>query len=55
MDVQFTPEQEYRLAQIAYLEGIEPAQLVQDAALRLIEEDARLVEVTEGSLVISEL
>jgi len=49
MDVQFTPEQEYRLAQIAYLEGIEPAQLVQDAALRLIEEDARLVEVREPS------
>jgi hypothetical protein len=49
MEVQFTPEQEYRLAQIAYSEGVAPAQLVQHAALRLIEEDARLVEVTETS------
>jgi hypothetical protein len=50
MEVQFTPEQESRLAQIAYLEGVAPAQLVQDAALRLIEEDARLVEVSETNV-----
>jgi predicted transcriptional regulator len=41
MEVQFTPEQEAQLAQIASVEGIAPARLVQDAALRLIEDDAR--------------
>ena len=41
MEVQFTPEQESKLAQIANVEGVAPARLVQDAALRLIEEDAR--------------
>ena len=40
MEVHFTPEQEARLAQIASLEGVEPSRLVQDAALRLIEDDA---------------
>jgi predicted transcriptional regulator len=41
MEVQFTPEQEARLAEIASIEGKAPALLVQDAALRLIEDDAR--------------
>jgi predicted transcriptional regulator len=41
MEVQFTPEQEARLAQIASIEGVPPARLVQDAALRLIEDDVR--------------
>jgi predicted transcriptional regulator len=41
MEVQFTPEQEARLSQIASVEGIEPARLVQDAALLLIEDDKR--------------
>jgi predicted transcriptional regulator len=41
MEVQFTPEQEARLGQIASLEGIEPARLVQHAALLLIEDDQR--------------
>jgi predicted transcriptional regulator len=41
MEVQFTPEQEARLAEIANAEGKAPALLVQDAALRLIEDDAR--------------
>jgi hypothetical protein len=49
MEVQFTPEQESRLAEIAFFEGIAPDQLVRHAALRLIEEDARLVEVSEAS------
>jgi predicted transcriptional regulator len=39
MEVQFTPEQEVRLGQIASVEGIEPSRLVQDAALLLIEDD----------------
>jgi predicted transcriptional regulator len=41
MEVQFTPEQEAQLAQIADVEGVAPSRLVQDAALRLIEDDAR--------------
>ena len=59
MEVQFTPEQEERLARIAGVEGVAPARLVQDAALRLIEEDAddledlriaeqRLIELRAG-------
>ena len=39
MEVQFTPEQEARLGQIASVEGVAPARLVQDAALLLIEDD----------------
>jgi len=41
MEVQFTPEQEARLGQIASAEGVAPARLVQDAALLLIEDDER--------------
>jgi hypothetical protein len=41
MEIQFTPEQEAHLARIARDEGVAPAQLVQEAALRLIEDDSR--------------
>jgi predicted transcriptional regulator len=41
MEVHFTPEQEAQLAQLANLEGVAPAQLVQDAALRRLEGDAQ--------------
>jgi predicted transcriptional regulator len=41
MEVQFTTEQEAKLGQIASMEGIAPARLVQDAALLLIEDDER--------------
>jgi predicted transcriptional regulator len=41
MEVQFTPEQEARLGQIASVEGVAPARLVQSAALMLIEDDER--------------
>jgi len=40
MEVHFTPEQEARLSQIANYLGTATEQLVQDAALRLVEEDA---------------
>jgi predicted DNA-binding protein len=49
MEVQFTPEQEARLAEIASLVGKAPALLVQDAALRLIEDEARGAGSTETS------
>jgi len=39
MEVQFTPEQEIRLEQIASVEGVAPARLVQSAALLLIDDD----------------
>ena len=41
MELHFTPEQEAQLAQIANQEGTDVAQLVNGAALRLLEEDAR--------------
>jgi predicted transcriptional regulator len=41
MEVHFTHEQEARLLKIATHEGIDPAQLVKEAALRLLEDDTR--------------
>jgi len=49
MEVSFTPEQEAQLAQIAAIAGTEPERLVKDAALRLLQEDARFrAAVREG-------
>jgi predicted transcriptional regulator len=39
--VHFTPEQEARLAQIARSAGTGPESLVKEAALRLLQDDAR--------------
>ena len=44
MEVQFTAEQEAQLAQLATKAGTDAAQLVKDAVLRLLEDDARFVE-----------
>ena len=41
MEVRFTPEQEEQLSKIAAHEGIHTEELVRDAALRLLEDDAR--------------
>jgi len=41
MEVHFTPEQEARLSQLAASVGTDPERLVKDAALRLLDEDAR--------------
>jgi predicted transcriptional regulator len=41
MEVHFTPEQEAQLSQIATKSGIDAERLVKDAALRLLQEDAR--------------
>jgi predicted transcriptional regulator len=41
MEVHFTREQEARLMKIATHEGIDPAQLIKEAALRLLEDDTR--------------
>ena len=49
MEVHFTAEQEARLAQIATKSGTDPEHLVMDAALRLLEEEARFrAAVREG-------
>ncbi|HYL73796.1 MAG TPA: hypothetical protein VEU96_06300 [Bryobacteraceae bacterium] len=49
MEVHFTPEQEAQLSQIATKTGTDPECLVKDAALRLLEEDARFrAAVREG-------
>jgi predicted transcriptional regulator len=41
MEVHFTAEQEERLASIATREGVDPQELVKDAALKLLEDDAQ--------------
>jgi len=43
MEVRFTPEQEAQLSQIANQAGIDAEQLVKDAALRVVEEDAEFL------------
>ena len=49
MEVHFTPEQEAQLAQIATTTGTDAERLVKDAALRVLEEDARFrAAVREG-------
>ena len=49
MEVHFTPEQEAQLARIATTVGTDAERLVKDAALRLLEEDARFrAAVREG-------
>jgi predicted transcriptional regulator len=41
MEVHFTAEQEARLATIANREGVDPHELVKDAALKLLEDDGQ--------------
>ncbi len=41
VEVHFTPEEEAQLSQVAAHAGKDAEQLVKDAALRLLEEDAR--------------
>lgn len=49
MEVHFTPEQEAQLSQIANHSGTDVEQLMKDAALRLLQEDASFHEsVTRG-------
>jgi predicted transcriptional regulator len=50
MEVHFTPEQEAQLARIAAKEGTDAERLVKDAALRLLEEDARFRAAVEKGI-----
>lgn len=51
MEVQITPEQEARLAQLASKAGTDAAHLVKNAILRLLEGDAAVASVPSGSVV----
>jgi predicted transcriptional regulator len=42
MEVQFTPEQEAQISQIAQYHGTPADQLVKQAALRMLDEDAEI-------------
>jgi predicted transcriptional regulator len=42
MEVQFTPEQEAQISQIAHYNGTPAEQLVKQAALRMVEEHAEI-------------
>ena len=48
MEIQFTPEQEAQLAQIATQEGTDAERLVKDAAMRLLEDARFRAAVREG-------
>ena len=50
MEVRFTPEQEAQLSEIASQAGIDPERLVKDAALRLLERDARFRAAVQKGL-----
>ena len=51
MEVHFTPEQEAQLAQIATNAGTDAERLVKDAALRLLQEDARFRAAVRKGIV----
>ncbi len=54
MEVRFTPEQESRLSQIAAHAGTNAENLVKDAALRLLEQDARFLAAVDRGLAAAD-
>jgi predicted transcriptional regulator len=54
MEVHFTPEQEAQLSQIANHRGTGTEQLVKDAALRLLQDDARFREGVKRGIAAAE-
>lgn len=50
MEIHLTPEQEAQVSQIATQTGTDAEQLVKDAALRLLEEDARFRAAVRKSI-----
>lgn len=50
MEIHFTPEEESLLSKIATHAGVDPEQMVKDAALRLLDEDAHFRAALEKSL-----
>lgn len=47
MDVQFPPELQARLAQLAAKQGVDPNEVVQDVVTRYFEEEDRFVEAVK--------
>jgi predicted transcriptional regulator len=54
VEVHFTPEQEAQLSHIANHGGTDAEQLVKDAALRLLQDDARFCEGVERGISAAE-
>jgi predicted transcriptional regulator len=54
VEVEFTPEQESRLSKIAAHAGTDVAHLVKDAALRLLENDARFLAAVERGIAAAD-
>ncbi len=54
MQVQFTPEQEAQLSQIASHNGTDAEELVKEAALRLLQEDARFRESVQRGIAAAD-
>jgi predicted transcriptional regulator len=54
MEVHFTPEQEAELSKMAGKIGTDAEHLVKDAALRLLQEEARFIEAVEKGLAAAE-
>ncbi|HEX4784090.1 MAG TPA: hypothetical protein VH350_07080 [Candidatus Sulfotelmatobacter sp.] len=50
MEVHFTPEQQAQLSEIASQAGTDPEHLVKNAALRLLERDARYRDAVSRGL-----
>jgi predicted transcriptional regulator len=54
MEVPFTAEQEAQLARMATKSGTDAAHLVKDAALRLLDEEARFLAAVEKGIAAAE-
>jgi predicted transcriptional regulator len=54
MQVDFTPEQEARLARMATKSGTDAPHLVKDAALRFLDEQARFLAAVEKGIAAAE-
>jgi predicted transcriptional regulator len=54
MEVHFTPEEEAQLSRMAVRAGTDAPHLVKDAALRLIDEEARFLAAVEKGIAAAE-
>ncbi len=54
MEVHFTPEQEALLSQIANHAGTDIEQLVKDATLRMVSEDARFLAAVDRGIAAAD-
>ncbi len=54
MEVQFTPEQEAQLAQMAAIAGTNPERFVQDVLVRYLDDEARFLAAVERGIEAAE-